>query len=56
MSPHPQLPKVIYGTARIAQLENKEKFLDILEKYDAHDIDTAYLYVCLALHYLFPSH
>lgn len=55
MSPNPELPKIIWGTVRIAQLEDKEKFLEILEKYGVKDLDTAHVYVCL-LHRVFSLH
>jgi hypothetical protein len=51
MLSHPKLPRIVYGTTRIAGFENKEKFFDILEQYGVHDIDTASIYVSLILHY-----
>jgi len=38
--------KIIWGGAGIrGPLERGTKFLDILEKYDVKEIDTAYVYV-----------
>ncbi len=41
----PKARTIIFGTARFAQFEEPQKWLDVLEKHGIKDLDTANLYV-----------